>query len=107
MSWRIRDYLTGAKDNPASRTPNLYPIEAGDISTKRGRRFNAEVGNVISLFTRLKHGDMVLSPSLGHYNPMLIGEVVGDWTPGDLIAIEYQRAGITEDVPFRRVRWIR
>lgn len=104
LSRAIHDYQRGRTENAPDRTPLRYSDAPGDPTKPEGRKFNAYVGNVVTLFCRVKPGDLVISPPVGHYAPMLIGEVVSEWARDQVINIPELN---DEPVPVRQVRWLR
>lgn len=96
MSRAWRAYLRGSDPQIPSRLPSAYDI-LRDAST------GAAVGNVRSLFSRAKRGDLVLVGKYDIYEPVLIGEIQSDFQPLDTIKIS--RYG-EESIPVRKVRWL-
>jgi hypothetical protein len=80
MSRAWRAYLRGSESKIPSRMPSAYEI-LRDPST------GAAVGNVRSLFSRDKRGDLVLVGKYDIYEPVLIGEIQSDFQPLDTIKI--------------------
>ena len=85
--------------NVPSRNPRSYSA----LSDNKNRSFNQAAGNVDRLFNKVKLGDLVLSPAIGHYKGMLIGEVIKEWEASDKVAVDKLH---DEEVPCRKVRWI-
>lgn len=103
MSDAIGRWVSGASNTPPSRNPatyNPYPYISG---TSEAKSFAAELGNIDRLFKEAKVGDLILSPSLGHYDPYLIGEITQKWSKEDDREIPLLQ---NEIVPTRRVRWL-
>lgn len=101
MSKKVANYVRrqAAANPPAvpSRDPKSYSNSAG----KPG--FNSHVGNIITLYSEVSVGDLILVPLGDQYDPVLFGEVLRPFTPRDLITIKrYPR----EKIPFRAVRWL-
>jgi hypothetical protein len=96
MSRAWRDYLLGRDSKIPSRQPSAYEI-LRDPST------GAAVGNVRSLFSRAKRGDLVLVGKYDIYEPVLIGGIQSDFQPSDTIKIS--RYG-EESIPVRKVKWL-
>lgn len=97
-------WVRGATDTPPTRSLLSYSTNPPS-STEKGRRaFNAEVGNIIRMFRTVAPGDLIICPPMGHYEPMLIGEVVDEWKSDQSFEIELLGS---EAVPYRRVKWIR
>ena len=103
MSDEINRYIRGSTQTPPSRNPANYSPYPYDNQSSDGRSFSAELGNIDRLFVDAKAGDLVLSPSSGHFEPFLVGEIVGPWSKGDDLAVERL---LGEIVPARKVRWL-
>jgi hypothetical protein len=103
MSDAVSSFIRGQTNVPPSRnagTYNPYPYQAGSSDA---RSFAAELGNIHRMFVEALPGDLVISPAQGHFEPFLIGEVVGGWSKAhDLVVARLQG----ETVPTRRVRWL-
>lgn len=104
MADEVRRWINGQRQDPPPRRAAQYRADPEPANTPEGRRFNAELGNLERLFRRVRKGDLILSPARGHYLPMLIGEVVSEWQPEQVLPVE--RLDL-ETVPYREVRWIR
>lgn len=103
MSDSVARFIRGATNVPPSRnasTYNAYPYES---KTPESRSFAAELGNISRMFIDAKPGDLVISPAHGHFDPFLVGEIVGNWSKNDDIAVAKL---LGESVPTRRVRWL-
>lgn len=103
MSDAVGRYVSGATSVPPSRRPlgyNPYSYQAGSTEAKS---FAAELGNIYRMFIDAKPGDLVLSPTVGHYDPYLIGEITGPWRKEDDLPIPLLQGEI---VPARPVRWL-
>jgi hypothetical protein len=104
MSDEIRKWHRDELEDPPSRIPDSYSSLPRDVDERRRRGFNAEVGNIQRFFKSAQAGDLVISPATGHYDPMLIGEIAGDWDTSQALDIP-QLYG--EEVPIRNIKWIR
>jgi len=103
MSDQIFRWVVGARNSPPSRNAasyNPYPYQTG---TSEAKGFAAELGNVERMFIDARPGDLVLSPSFGHFDPYLIGEITKNWSPEDNLEIPSLE---NEVVPTRKVRWL-
>ena len=103
MSRAIREWiLKGEGDRPPRRIsahqPEQYPSGSSEA-----RALTAELGNISRMFIDAKPGDLVISPPMGHYNRLLIGEIIGQFSPDDNVSVAYWG---NETVPARRVRWL-
>ncbi|WBH18052.1 hypothetical protein [Sphingomonas radiodurans] len=99
MSDAVGRWISGADSNPPSRRPNSYnPYPNSDAGS-----FAHELGNIYRLFIDAKPGDLVLSPTHGHFDPYLVGEITQPWRKEDDTPIP-----LLEDelVPTRKVRWL-
>jgi len=100
MADAVVRYSTGADQNPPSRNPNSY----SSAVDPKDKGFNASVGNARSLYHLAKPGDLVIVPGYGQYKNVLIGEIADEFSPANTI----QTATFPgEEIPFRKVRWIR
>jgi len=104
MSDQIYRWLIGAREEPPSRNPNAYAADPGNSREPGYRRFIQEIGNIQRLFNEVQVGDLILSPPIGHYNELLIGEVASPWDARQVM--EAPQLG-DERVPYREVVWIR
>lgn len=103
MSDSVGRYTSGATSTPPNRRPsayNPYPYQTGSTEAKS---FAAELGNIYRMFVDAKPGDLVLSPTVGHFDPYLIGEITHDWRKGDDLEVPLLQG---EVVPARKVRWL-
>ena len=103
MSDAIGRYASGATNTPPSRRPsayNQYPYQTGSTEAKS---FAAELGNIYRMFVNAKPGDLVLSPTVGHFDPYLIGEITHSWRKADDLQVSVLQG---ETVPTRKVRWL-
>lgn len=96
MSIAWADYYRFGGDKVPSRRPD-------DFSPGRGRSFNSAVGNVKNVFVRMRPGDLVLVGRQSLYDPILIGEIEGEFDPKETVRVE--RYG-NERIPARHVRWL-
>lgn len=103
MSDAVGRYASGATSTPPNRRPasyNPYPYQTGSTEAKS---FAAELGNIYRMFIDAKPGDLVLSPTVGHFDPYLIGEITHAWRKSDDLEVPLLQG---EVVPTRKVRWL-
>jgi hypothetical protein len=103
MSDQVRRFVRGAIPEPPSRTANDYDPTPYEPGTPDAKSFSAEVGNILRLYVEAKPGDLVLSPPVGHFDPMLIGEIETSWSRDDDLQVF---ALDNELVPARKVKWL-
>lgn len=103
MSDEIYRWLRGARNSPPSRQASSYSAYPHKSGTSDAKAFNAEAGNIQRMFRDAKVGDIVLSPPVGHYDPLLIGEIRTVWKKDDDIEVPFLQG---EAVPARKVRWL-
>jgi hypothetical protein len=96
MSEAWKAYHLGVRPEPPSRNPRSY-------SVRKGRSFNAMVGNVRNVFVRMRPGDVVLVGQYSLYDRIYIGEIDGEFDPR--VIVHDPRYG-RESMPARRVRWL-
>ncbi|BGE86910.1 MULTISPECIES: hypothetical protein [Methylosinus] len=96
MSQKWSDYLRGHTKRAPSRNPLYFSIEDG-------RSISSAAGNIKTLFLKVKPMDLILVGQKTIYDPILIGEVVGQFNPEESIAIPRCEGELG---PLRRVRWL-
>ena len=104
MGERIAGYHdarnAGVDAEEPSRDPSQYRSGPGRSDTG----LNARVGNVHTLFVRVKKGDLVFVPiTIGGVSYVLAGEVLEDFNPQTRARLDLYTG---EFVPARRVKWI-
>lgn len=103
LSDNVLQWVLGNVPNPPSRVLDFYEGNPIEIHEEGARSFNAQVGNVVSLFHEAKRGDLLLVPGRGQYKSVLIGEFETDYSPDDLISLPQYENELT---PFRKINWI-
>lgn len=103
MSRTLRKWLLNQEGARPSNQFTSYQPETYPSGSTEARGLAAEIGNVFRMFVQAKPGDIVISPPIGHYNRMLVGEIVGDFNPDHSVDVSYWD---NEAVPARRVRWL-
>lgn len=98
MSDAIRAFYARPTGNFPSRNPASYPSGVSD-----DRSFNANVGNIKSLFSEARPGDLLIVPGLGQYSPVLIGEITESFNSEHTVVVAHFEP---EAVPYRPVKWI-
>jgi hypothetical protein len=88
----------GARPSAANVSPQTF-----EPGSAEARGFASQVGNITRMFVDMKVGDVVLCPPIGHYLPMLIGEVTEEWRPNQVISLPFFDQ---EPMPVRKVRWL-
>lgn len=96
MSQQWAAYLRNYDRKAPSRDPLVFPLSDG-------KSLSAAVGNVKTLFLRVKSGDIILVGRQSIYEPILIGEVDGPFNPDDLIDVPRCNG---EQAPIRKVKWL-
>lgn len=103
MSDAVGRWISGATNSPPSRNPATYNPYSHQAGTSEAKSFSADLGNISRMFKEAKPGDLVLSPTVGHYDPYLIGEISHGWKKTDDREIPLLQSEI---VPTRKVRWL-
>lgn len=102
MSDAFVRYLNAPDDTaPPSRTADHY-LSSPEIGTG-ARSFNAAVGNISSLYSQAKPGDLILVPGRDQYAPVLAGELKSEFDPEHVISVRQFGDAL---LPYRPVNWI-
>lgn len=98
-----RRYLSRPAEHPRPRPANEYPSLTPSIDGRLDRGFLADSVNTEILFSEVKSGDVIIITPRSHYDPILLGEVIGEWSTDDFLVLpEFGEFS----VPFRKVKWI-